>query len=541
MGTRRDDITSNQRAQIAIEVLYPDRPWGTVTRLAKEHDVSRQTIYDIADAGEQVLVTGLEPGPHGPQPEGKTVWIDRNRLVRSVVTLAGAGVSQRDTADCLAEMLDTHLSSSWVNGELTKMEKAAAAVNERWQPAVDETLSGDEIYSNGGPNLLVVGNDSLYIYALTRQPVSDGETWGCVLMEMPDTPQFASDAGKGLEAGVKEAGIEVHQLDWDHLLRPLWGQVTRLEKQAYTALDKVEERVSQFDQASTQRRLEQHLEAWERLSADAEGKLARHDAFLEIAQQVDAQFALIDLESGQLRAPVAGAESLRALGKQLQEWEGRVYEKLSTNLTNWADDLFCYQPVLARALSPLIAQWGTAAIQALSRIWQIEADEKRCTLPVLERQARQTLWEKSLDEAFSLLGPKQLWEAWEALSQVLGHSWRGSMLAECVNSLLRPVLDGRKHTDQGCLELFRFLHNVHPCERGKRAGHSPAQLVGLNVPDDALTLLGLAPKASAATNARRPAAVHSLPPPIGIAAPFSLAPPYALPRVEKCQSNFLEI
>ena len=101
-----------------------------------------------------------------------------------------------------------------------------------------------------------------------------------------------------------------------------------------------------------------------------------------------------------------------------------------------------------------------------------------------------------MDEAFSLLGPQQLWEAWEALSQVLGHAWRGSMLSECVNSLLRPVLDGRKHTDQECLELFRFLHNVRPFERGKRADHSPAHLAGLDVPDDPLILLGLAPKVS---------------------------------------------
>ena len=90
--------------------------------------------------------------------------------------LTGAGVSQRGVSCCLEEMLDTDLSPSWVNGELAKVEKAAAAVNESWQPAVNETLSGDEIYSNGSPNLLVVGNDSLYIYALTRQPVSDGDT-----------------------------------------------------------------------------------------------------------------------------------------------------------------------------------------------------------------------------------------------------------------------------------------------------------------------------------------------------------------------------
>jgi hypothetical protein len=70
------------------------------------------------------------------------------------------------------------------------------------------------------------------------------------------------------------------------------------------------------------------------------------------------------------------------------------------------------------------------------------------------------------------------------------------MLAECVNSLLRPILDRRKHTDQGCLDLFRFFHNVRPFQRGKRAGHSPAQLVGLDVPDDPLILLGLDPKVS---------------------------------------------
>lgn len=66
MGTRRDDITGEQRAQIAIEVLSTYRPHGTVMRLAKEYDVSRQTIYNIAGAGEEVLRKELEPGQHGP-------------------------------------------------------------------------------------------------------------------------------------------------------------------------------------------------------------------------------------------------------------------------------------------------------------------------------------------------------------------------------------------------------------------------------------------------------------------------------------------
>lgn len=533
MGARRDDITGRERAKITIAVLNDERDWGTVTYLAAKYGISRPTVYNIAAAGEQALIAGLAPGPHGPQPREKTISVDRNRLKRGTVVLTGEGVSQRGVSRCLAEMLDTELSPGWVNGELAQAEAAAATVNAAWQPAGDETLSGDEIYANGLPNLLVVGNDSLYIYALTRQPDCDGDTWGCVLLDAPETPQFASDAGKGLEAGVKRAEIEIHQLDWDHLLRPLWGHATRLERQAYAALEQVEERVDKFDQTTTSHRLAHHFATWERLNADAEEKIARYDAFLALARQVDTQFALIEVESGQVRDPVAGAEALRSAGEQVQTWEGRIYEKLSTNLGNWADALFSYHSVLIAALDPLIERWGAPAIQALSRIWQIEADEKRHPLPVCERQTRQVWWEESLDEAFALLGPQQLWLAWEAVRQTLGRSWRGSMLAECVNSLLRPFLDGRKHTDQGCLELFRFLHNVHPFERGKRAGHSPAQLVGLDVPEDVLTLLGLAPKEGAVVTGENSAVTNFPLPHIAGSAPFALLLPDHAPERQK--------
>jgi len=494
MGTRRDDITGMERAQIAIQVLPANRPHGLVTKLADSHRVSRQTIYQIAAAGKALLETDLQPGRHGPYPAEKDVRVDRNRLGRSTVVLTEVGVSQRDIGFCLQEMLDTHLSAGWVNAELSRREMMAAAVNASWQPTATETLSGDEIYSNGSPNLLLVGNESLYIYALTRQPTCDGETWGCLLLDQPDCPQFSSDGGLGLAAGTQAAGLRVHQLDWDHLLRPLWGQTSRLESQAYAALEAVKERADKFDQAHTAKRLEHHFQAWEKLAAEAVEKISQYDHFFQIARQVDEQFALIDLQTGQLRDPVLGATRLQDLGEQLSCWKGRIYEKLASNLTHWAAALFAYQPLLQQALAPLIEQWGAPAVQALSRIWQIEADQKRHPLPQDQQRPRQALWEHSLDQAATLLGSEQLEEAWQAVRQVLGRSWRGSMLAECINSLLRPILRGRKSTDQECLELFRFLHNVRPFARGKRSNHSPAELAGLEVPDDPLTLLGLAPK-----------------------------------------------
>jgi hypothetical protein len=477
-------------------MLASARVQGTASQLADSYAVSRQTVYNIATKGQEVLHQGLQPGPHGPHWDKKTVTVDVNRLKRGSVVLTEVGVSQRDVGVCLAELLDTEPSLGWVNGVLAEVETAAAAVNQSWQPQSGETLAGDELYANGQPNLLVVGNDSLYIYALSRQPDCDGETWGCILLDGPACPQFASDAGTGLAAGAKAAAIKGHQLDWDHLLRPLWGQAARLEKQAYAALEAVEERARQFAAATTPKRLQQHLTKWEQLNQVAIEKVAQCDAFAHIADQVDDWFALIDLSTGQLPEISSGVKQLQSLGEQLQSWSGRIYHKLATHLQNWAPALFSYQSLLAEALQPLLTRYGEPAITALSRLWQVEANQKRRPLSKLQQAGYQRLWQQCFDQALAELGETQLWVAWDEVTQLLGRSWRGSMLAECVNSLLRPVLDGRKHTDQGCLDLFRFLHNVRPFERGKRADHSPAQLVGLDVPDDPLILLGLKPKVS---------------------------------------------
>jgi hypothetical protein len=255
MGARRDDMPVEQRMQIALTILTSQRPHGTVTRLAATVGVSRQTLYTIATTAARVLRSGLVPGPHGPALVTPTIQVDRNRLLRGSVVLTEVGVSQRDIVCCLAELLDTPVSLGWLHAALTQAERAAADQNAVWQPSIGESLAGDELFSNGAPNLLVVGNDSLYIYTLTRQPTCDGDTWGVVLLDSPACPQFSSDAGSGLAAGAQAAALAVHQADWDHLLRPLWGQAARLEAQAYAALEAVEERAAKFDQAQTSGRL----------------------------------------------------------------------------------------------------------------------------------------------------------------------------------------------------------------------------------------------------------------------------------------------
>jgi hypothetical protein len=462
-----------------------------VTRLAQELAVSRQTIYAMVAKVKAGLEALLTPGQHGPVVQTRKV--DTNRVKRMTVVLCECGVSQRGTQKCLAEGLDVSVSLGWVNQTLSEAEAAAARVNAGWRPSRQESLSGDEIYAQGEPNLLVVGNESLYVYELMRQPDCTAETWGCVLLNYAQCAQFNSDAGVGLAGGVKLAGLPIHQLDWDHVLRPLWGQAARCEAQAYDALAAYETRLVLFNRANSSGRLAQHWAVLERLEQEMTVKITRTDAFRSLAEQVDAEFGLIERSTGAVHDPTLAAQRLQALGQQFKQWTGPIYEKVSGYLCNLAAGLFGYVPVLQRALQPLVERWGAPGVQALSRVWQSEADARRHPRSVVERLRLNQAWAACLDAAFVALGD-QLWLAWDELAAILGQVWRGSSLAECINSKLRPVLNRRDQTDQGCLALFQFLHNTQVFARGKRAGHSPAQLVHLDVPDDPLTLLGFAPK-----------------------------------------------
>ena len=491
MGARRNDIPAQARATAVLEMLSPERCHGAVTRRAQEMGVSRQAIYAMAAKAQARLEEMLSPGQHGPVAQ--TARIDANRVKRMTVVLCECGVSQRGTQKCLSEGLDVKVSLGWVNQTLSEAEAAARCVNAEWRPQREESLSGDEIYSQGEPNLLVVGNESLYVYELTRQPDCTAETWGCVLLNYPQCPQFNSDAGVGLAGGAKLAETMVHQLDWDHILRPMWGQAARCEAQAYDAISAYETRLGLFNRANSSGRLVQHLKVLDQLESEMMTKIARADAFRSLVEQADAEFGLIERNTGEVRDPQLAVQRLQTLGQQFKQWSGAIYEKISSYFRNLAAGLFGYVPVLKRALQPLMDRWGTSGVQALSRLWQCEADARRHARPVVEQQRLHRVWSACLDAACIALGD-QLWSAWDELAALLGKVWRGSSLAECINSKLRPVFDRRDQTDQGCLELFRFLHNTHVFARGKRAGHSPAQLVLLDVPDDPLTLLGFAPK-----------------------------------------------
>lgn len=495
MGARRDDITSQLRTQLALTMLNPLRPHGTVTQLAQQHQLSRQSLYTLAQQAQALLLCQLAPAPHGPPTAQALLQVDTNRVQRAILQLSMAGLSQRDVVAALAELLDCPLALGSVNNTLARLEQRAAAVNAAWQPASNEGLAADELFANNRPHLLIVGNDSLFIYSFSPQQHRDASTWGCAFLDAPDAPQVATDGGTGLAAGLQQAGRAEQQLDWDHLLRSLWLLDHERERGAYAALERVAEREAYFNAATTPKRLVAHLAAWEVAVSKAEQAIEQYDRLHCLVRAVDEEFAMVELTSGQLREPLASRQRLQQLGEQLQSLPGRRAVVVGTSLCNWAAGLVSYLPRVKQMMAPLAQRWGEQAVRALQRLWQVEANQRRGHLGVVEQQRLNGLWQQSVEQAASSLGDG-LFDCWEQVSGVLGKIWRGSMAAECINSLYRPLVRARKHSDAGISALFSFMHNTHEFTRGKRAGHSPAELVGLALPNDPLTLLGLEPKVS---------------------------------------------
>jgi len=65
---QRPDVTLSDRLRIAQRFYAPDRPWGTVSSLAQEYALSRQSIYDITQR-VAVLFAPRKPDPMPKPPK----------------------------------------------------------------------------------------------------------------------------------------------------------------------------------------------------------------------------------------------------------------------------------------------------------------------------------------------------------------------------------------------------------------------------------------------------------------------------------------
>ncbi len=489
----RTNMSVEERMAIAIQMLDEGRQYGEATTLAAHYGISRQMTYYLADKAEAVLLKGLLPTNGAAALDG-FIAVTSARLKRAVTLLDMLGVSERDTVLALEEMLDTRRSPAYVVQVRHEAEALAALRNAEMKLHLSGLLAADEIFLHEQPILGVVHPASLYLVSLNLSVQRDGVSWGCQFLEGDMAAGITSDAGSGLAAGAALAQVGCHAGDWFHPLLQAALAGAQYERQAYAALTEQYEREEKLRQTDTPKRWENHWRKYQKACAAADLAIQRYDQWHILRLELRAAAAQFDWVSGQVRTPVQVQSELSRLTTAFALWaKGTQAQNLVRLLSGQTQALTTILPFIQQALQPLQTAWGEQATRVVCRLWQALQE---WAFPFWQPAQRQLL-EQAITESLAWASEhlaQHLPTLQHLVAAILAQWPRTSSAIECLNSLLRPYLNARKHVSQGFLELFRFFHNTHRFVRGKRIGSTPLELAGGPQIADPLAFLGLGQK-----------------------------------------------
>ncbi len=203
VGCAAHALEGEQRQQLAVQMLARTEP---VSKLAKQHQVSRKFLYDQAGKGEQALEQAFKSPP--PSDEEVLFYLPVTRawlrqVVLGLVLLCHS--SFRGVIAFFADLLDQRIALGTVHNIVQEAVVEARRIN------AGQDLSGvragghDEWFQGREPMLAGIDLDSLYCYLLAAEGQRDAETWTIDLWDLAERglkPDYVvADGGKGLRTG----------------------------------------------------------------------------------------------------------------------------------------------------------------------------------------------------------------------------------------------------------------------------------------------------------------------------------------------------
>ena len=481
--------------------------FGAISQRAKEADCSRQAMYNQAQRVEAAVACEQAGGPSYEEiqaqneqlrsendalwqalEEAETLAQSKQRELASTafamglsltpivtifaVVLSGIGVPSRATV------------GRWVQHSCEQAGRVLAVLDEACRTRV-LTLCMDEIFFHQIPVLAMVEPHSMAWVAGQRGPDRKGETWFALLQPWSSLERVISDAGTGLEKGVRllnEARAKGTEgdpvgdpvsvgLDAFHTLYDLQKVLARYWKRAEQLLEAACKADREVDKVK-------------RKGRDARGASARARAAWRRAEQAFDRAVWAETACEQVRASLA-----------LFRPDGELNDRV------WA------QQQIDEAMAILSGQeWDKARrlLHDLRTLSHLDGLHKDLEQGVAEPQLRQALcrlwyWRSQLGRLQGLRRARVAklvvlqelvcqrlsgdWKrAYAQVAQLITHTVRASSAVECLNSVLRMHQNRHRYVSQEMLDLKRLFWNCRRFTHGKRRGACPYQLLGLNLP-----------------------------------------------------------
>ena len=466
---RVEELDLSTRIEMGTKMLMKssERGWGWVTAMAAQYGVSRQTFYDLRDAAQAALESALQPNKPGPKGVQQVLEINREYINWASTVLAMQKGSTRDIQMGLALLFDVERSVGFISQTLNAVGKQAANYNALLCPQHPVQGEVDEIFQGTMPCLTVVDGQSFMVLNLLAEADRSGETWHQTFQRLAARgvvfEDVVSDNASGIRAGLKAADLDaIWRLDVFHSVYEGHKISQKLENAAYQAIDHADRaQAYAAEQACEKPRQGRRRKAVGSLpEAEQQQALAvdRFDRWAWLFSEV--RLALEPVHGYRFNGSTTARETLVAASELLLTLDHPDVIAFATHLMKNLDSL----------LAPLC--WREQQLAA----WQAGL------LP--EDEALILLVLRSPDLNLADL-PEDLQPAAGAYEAVLLHLHRASSHAEAFHSWLRPYLDIHRTLPDWLLALATLFWNHHPFQRGKRSGHSPVELAGM---DDALSL-----------------------------------------------------
>ena len=461
---RRKDLDLSTRIFLGVEMLYPAavRGWGRASELAREYGISRSLLYQFKDRVFEALEAALKPKAVGRPADVKSLVIDREYVHKAIAVMPMLTGSVRSIQMGLELLFGEQRSV----GHISQTLQAAGAAAERQNQGVRVPLpvlgEADEIFAGRQPCLTVVDGRSFLVLNLAAAESRDATHWGLTFLDLAAQgvvfQDLAADGARGIRAGLQAAELAVPlRPDLFHLLREGKRQANRLEKAAYKAVRTAEKalRAEQEANQPSKRRgrpLKVELSAAEALQKENQA-ITTYDHFCWLLAEI--QQALEPITNlHRLQVPYQAQQTLETAIELIQILPGKKLADFAQQLQDQLDELLAPLRWLDETLTPWCQNLPADLEAWILASWR-NSFQRLETIPAQWQRTAAAIW--------------------DALA--LFH--RSSSLAESLHSWLRPYLAIHRGMPDWLFPLLQLFWNHHVFSRGKRAGHSPLQLAGV--------------------------------------------------------------
>jgi hypothetical protein len=493
-----------------------------VTRRAQQTGYSRTSLYHHAQRVTQAVINEQAGGI-----SYEALWADNERLRAENAALWEAWVTAEPLPESKQQEFAATGSAMGLSlGQiilllaivLSKGRTPSRATVGRWVTQASRQAGGllavldqccqrlvlvlclDEIFLHRVPILMAVEPHSMTWVAGQRGPDRSGESWCQVLAHWPCVTRVITDAGKGLERGVKltrearrtategaedavamplQMGLDVFHTQRE-LQRVVHGKWQRAERQLDAATE-ADHKVAQSKQRGRDARgvAQQARRAWHKAERCFDEAVQTEG----VVRRVAIALAVFRPDGGLNDRPWA-QEQLREATKPLAgpEW-GKVRRLLSDERT------LHYLDWLHEQLTEAVKD--PRQRETCTHVWHLREAMTDTHGEQRARLASLLVMEQALCH--------RRWPEWQQVyarvEAILDRVVRASSAVECLNSVVRMHQGRHRHVSQGMLDLKRLYWNCRVFRHGKRKRSCPYELLGLKLPThDWWTLLHMDPK-----------------------------------------------